>query len=116
MLYAQTKTISGKKTAPATATQAQSSGGSCDCTIVPIRPRSCVPTCGQMSGKVVSMSQDQITLETVMSDKGKKQESFVLSPSLKGKLKVETGTHVTVGYNKTDKTAQSITIKSVQQD
>lgn len=89
---------------------AQAAAAACDCSIYPVHPESCVKTCGQISGTVVRMTSDQITLAVQKDDKTE-EKTFKLKPALHDKISVKPDTPVTVTYNKSNRVAQSVTAK-----
>jgi len=99
-----------KKAATQKAAQPMASDA-CDCTVFPIRPEACVRVCRKMSGTVVSMTDNEITLQTAADKANGTNQSFKLDPALQQKIKIEPGTNVTVTYNKSNKVAKSVTVK-----
>ena len=98
-----------KKQAAAQTAAAQNTG-TCDCSIYPIHPASCVRICGQMSGKVVGMTSDHITLAVERNNKTE-EKTFSLKPALHDKINIKPDTQVTVTYDKKNQVVQSVTAK-----
>jgi hypothetical protein len=98
------------KKQPAAQAAADPHTAACDCSIYPIHPESCVKICGQMSGRVVGITSDHITLAVKKDDKTE-EKTFVLKPALHDKLNIKPDTQVTVTYNKSNQVVQSVTAK-----
>ena len=90
---------------------AANSATTCDCSIYPFKPESCAKTCGRATGKVVSMTDKNITLEMLSSTNEKSTKSFKLDPSLTNQISLQQGTKTTLTY---EKTGSDNVVKSVK--